>query len=268
MPQEAVPTIRIDLSYARGQMSTWTFEFSLIGVPGLMGKQIGLAVRNGQTLILVRPNSVGYHSDDHIVVQVKGLKRAAERLSKLYNAQVVITSDRTWTCGDRAREMFGTYGSYTPPPPPVPATVHPMPMLREAHAEYHARVRGEFTGTKLGFCAMVNGCTNIAAKIVKADVVNDKYAASCKAHEPIPDMVLAHAVDLVRANGKVYVKEATSFGIDRAVFVRAVANGALVLIQEGPYTRWEVPLPGGQAVSAMFHKHKSTSAARRRRGGA
>lgn len=262
------PYIYVSVSYTYGTMSNWTYRAVPHGITALNGKYLYVRVdRNGITTISASTDRTGLWTGDALV-SMKGFKRAMTRLSALYGVRVMVDSDSRYSCNDRARELFGVYGVYVPPPPPVEATKHPVALLKEAYAEYHARVRGENTGTRLGYCALADGCDNIAARIARTD--SGAFVATCKAHEPIPADVIADAVAIVRSNGKVYAKEALNFGFAPAVFARAVREGMLRLIAEGPYTRWEMAttLPGGSATSPMFHKHKPTSVARRRnRGG-
>ena len=261
------PYVYVDVTYARGQMGQWSFRVSFRNWAGEIGtERIALGMDRGMTSVFIRPRGGVFPAEPNF--KIKGFGRAMRWISKHYGVRVTVGSSASWTCGQRAIDLFGTYGEYIPPPPPVVATVHPLDMLRQAHAEYAARVRGEESRTRLGYCQM-RDCSNIAAEIA---VIDGIHQAVCKAHEPFDPDMMNNLIQLVRRNGRVFAAEVKSFGYKPHAFARAARDGYLVFVKDGGMSRWEMAptntLPGGTAVNRMFRKHKSNSRNRRYRKGA
>jgi hypothetical protein len=265
------PYVFVDITYARGQMNAWSFRVSFRqDHDSALTDRIALAVNGGFTEIYIRQINQSFPTTPNI--RIKGFGRAMRLLSQHYGIKVAVGSTASWTCAQRGLDLFGTYGEFVPPPPPVVATVHPVTLLREAHAEYAARIRGEETRTRLGYC-MRPDCNNVAAGIA---LVDDVHQAVCKAHEPFDPDMMNNLIALVRRNGRVFAAEVKSFGYKPSAFARAASDGHLVFVKDGGMSRWEpaptVALPGGAAITAMFTtrngKRKANSRNRRYRKGA
>ena len=268
------PYIHVDISSAKGQMAHWRFRTAFRGDEAPRNVRIAFGITNGRTDVYLIKDGAGYERPAHSVM---GFGRAMRWLSQHFGLQVRVGSNTPWTCCQRAVDLFGTYGEYVPPPLPLVATPHPVSLLRQAHAEYHARVRGEETRTRLGYCQRAD-CSNIAAAIAP---LGEGFEAVCKAHEPVDPDTLSNVINLVRRNGRVFAAEVESFGYRREHFARAARDGYLELVKDGGMTRWvmapaeqtkAVVAAGGAAMSPMFRartgKHKATRDNRRYRKGA
>ncbi len=261
------PHIAVRIDSAAGAMSNWYMMIGFMDDSEHYDHRLRMFQDGRQTVIKMR--QVG--GDFTEIVRVAGFVKAMNRLSAHLNRPVRVYTHHHYSLSERGLSMLGIYGSYTPPPPPPPpvvATVHPIEVLREAHAEYHARVRGESTGHRFGYCTTVDGCTNVAAGIVSTD---GKFTAACKAHTMIDPDVMNSALDLIRRNGRVFVAEAKSFGIPREAFARLVRDQHAELIKDGPMSRW-VPVKvaaDAEESATPFHrgngKHKHLSHRRGRK---
>lgn len=276
------PFIQVTITHAYGVMSNWDFTATPTRMDSL-GGNIWIVVREGKTEIrIIEPRGrVSY--DTEPIISVKGFLKAMRLLSARYGVKVMVTGS-SWSNNERARSLYGIYGEYVPPPPPVVATPVEVSVLRMAHAEYAARVRGEQTGTRLGYCTQTD-CGNVAAQM---SLIDDKPAAICKAHMTFDPDTLNAIINLVRRNGRVFTAEVKSFGYEPAAFARVARDGYIRLVREsGGMTRWEMAPPERVAEvlfgippreiaaspedSPMFTtngKRKSTSRNRRYRKGA
>lgn len=271
------PYVFVDITHAQGAMSTWSFRVRIMGSVEPVTKRVVLTAYEGKTQVYIYERMGATHPV--ATYEVKGFARAMRWLSRHFGMEVYVSSTQTWTVGQRAISLFGNYGEYIPPPPPVVATAHPVELLRAAHAEHHARIRGEETRTRLGYCR-IEGCSSVAANMAAID---GGYDAVCKAHEPFDPDVLNGVINLVRRNGRVFAAEVKSFGYRPEHFARAARDGHLMLVKDGGMTRWVLApaeqantvaagMPGGAATSPMFRtrtgKHKTSRNNRRYRKGA
>lgn len=236
MTVEVPPSISVDITYARGQRSYWSYRVNL--PDSLRGEwRVSIGVDGRSTTVWIWP--IGERAPSAPVIKVMGFGRAMRQLSKYFGHEVRVYSSLPWTCNQTALDLRGDYGVFIPPVPPVVAQVHPIETIRSAYAEHAARMRGEMVGNRFGYCGSDN-CANVAAGVYGTE-------ALCKAHEPIPARELADAIALVIANKRVFTAEVKSFGIRREAFARAAAEGVLALVKDGAMTRWVLAPKGVSA---------------------